>query len=306
MIYGFLAYLLWGLFPAFFPLLLPAGPLEILAHRIIWTAVIMIIVVSVRRGWREFRGVDRATWARVVAAALFIALNWLLYVITVNSGHVTEAALGYFINPLVSVVFGIVLFREQLRRLQVLAVCIAVAAVLFLAFLAGQPPYLALALAFSFGIYGAIKKKVNLSAITSLTAETLVLLPVALAYILWLEITGAGTFTDNGAGHVALLISSGLVTALPLLLFGYAAKAIPLSTVGMLQYVTPTMQMLWAVVVVNEHMEPARWIGFIIIWIAVALYLSDIILQRRSSRENSGRHPRGSEASRSAPSPQGG
>lgn len=284
MIYGFLAYLLWGLFPAFFPLLLPAGPLEILAHRIIWTAVIMIIVVSVRRGWHEFRGVDRATWVRVVAAALFIALNWLLYVITVNSGHVTEAALGYFINPLVSVVFGIILFREQLRRLQVLAVCIAVTAVLFLAFLAGQPPYLALALAFSFGIYGAIKKKVDLSAITSLTAETLVLLPVALGYILWLEMTGVGTFTDNGAGHAALLISSGLVTALPLLLFGYAAKAIPLSTVGMLQYVTPTMQMLWAVVVVNEDMEPERWIGFIIIWIAVSLYLSDILIQRRRAR----------------------
>lgn len=287
MIYGFLAYLLWGLFPAFFPLLLPAGPLEILAHRIIWTAVIMIIVVSVRRGWHEFRCLDRTTWFRVVAAALFIALNWLLYVITVNSGHVTEAALGYFINPLVSVVFGIILFREQLRRLQVLAVCIAVAAVLFLAFLAGQPPYLALALAFSFGIYGAIKKKVDLSAITSLTAETLVLLPVALGYILWLEMTGAGTFTDNGASHAALLISSGLVTALPLLLFGYAAKAIPLSTVGMLQYVTPTMQMLWAVIVVNEHMEPARWVGFIIIWIAVSLYLSDILIQRRGSREKS-------------------
>lgn len=287
MIYGFLAYLLWGLFPAFFPLLLPAGPLEILAHRIIWTAVIMIIVVSVRRGWHEFRGLDRTTWFRVVAAALFIALNWLFYVITVNSGHVTEAALGYFINPLVSVVFGIILFREQLRRLQVLAVCIAVAAVLFLAFLAGQPPYLALALAFSFGIYGAIKKKVDLSAITSLTAETLVLLPVALGYILWLEMTGAGTFTDNGASHAALLISSGLVTALPLLLFGYAAKAIPLSTVGMLQYVTPTMQMLWAVIVVNEHMEPARWVGFIIIWIAVSLYLSDILIQRRGSREKS-------------------
>ena len=293
MIYGFLAYLLWGLFPAFFPLLLPAGPLEILAHRIIWTAVIMIIVVSVRRGWQEFRGVDRVTWARVVAAALFIALNWLLYVITVNSGHVTEAALGYFINPLVSVVFGIILFREQLRRLQVLAVCIAVAAVLFLAFLAGQPPYLALALAFSFGIYGAIKKKVNLSAITSLTAETLVLLPVALGYILWLEMTGAGTFTDNGAGHAALLISSGLVTALPLLLFGYAAKAIPLSTVGMLQYVTPTMQMLWAVVVVNEDMEPERWIGFIIIWVAVSLYLSDILIQRRSSARGKPRSSQG-------------
>lgn len=284
MIYGVLAYLMWGLFPAFFPLLLPAGPLEILAHRIIWTAVIMVIVVTIRKGWREFRNVDGATWIRVVIAAIFIALNWLLYVITVNAGHVTEAALGYFINPLVSVVFGIILFKEQLRRLQALSVVIALAAVLFLTFLGGQPPYLALALAFTFGIYGALKKKVNMSAVTSLTAETLVLLPIALGYILWLEITGGGTFLNNGPGHSALLISSGLVTALPLLMFGYAAKAIPLSTVGMLQYMTPTMQMLWAVLVVNEHLEPMRWIGFIIIWIAVALYLLDILAQRRGRR----------------------
>ncbi len=284
MIYGVLAYLMWGLFPAFFPLLLPAGPIEILAHRIIWTAVIMAIVVTLRKGWREFRGVDRATWIRVVAAAIFIALNWLLYVITVNSGQVTEAALGYFINPLVSVVFGIILFREQLRRLQVLAVIIALAAVLFLTFLGGQPPYLAITLAFTFGVYGAIKKKVNMSAITSLTAETFVLLPLALCYIIWLESTGGGSFFNNGPSHSALLISSGVVTALPLLMFGYAAKAIPLSTVGMLQYMTPTMQMIWAVLVVNEYLEPMRWIGFIIIWIAVAIYLVDILTQQHRSR----------------------
>lgn len=290
MIYGILAYLLWGLFPAFFPLLLPAGPLEILAHRIVWTAVIMTIVVTIRKGWREFRGVDRITWLRVVAAAIFIALNWLFYVITVNSGHVTEAALGYFINPLVSVMFGVVLFKEQLRRLQVLSVLIAVAAVLFLAVLGGQPPILALTLAFTFGIYGAIKKKVNMSAITSLTAETLVLLPLALGYLIWLETTGGGTFFNNGPAHATLLISAGVVTALPLLLFGYAAKAIPLSTVGMLQYVTPTMQMLWAVVVVNEYMEQTRWIGFIIIWVAVALYLWDILSQKRRARHRQDRH----------------
>lgn len=296
MIYGLLAYLLWGLFPAFFPLLLPAGPLEILAHRIVWTAVIMAIVVTIRKGWREFRGVDRATWIRVITAAIFIALNWLFYVITVNSGHVTEAALGYFINPLVSVLFGVVLFREQLRRLQVLSVLIAVAAVLFLAVLGGQPPILALTLAFTFGIYGAIKKKVNMSAITSLTAETLVLLPIALGYLIWLESSGNGTFFNNGPSHAALLISAGLVTALPLLLFGYAAKAIPLSTVGMLQYITPTMQMLWAVVVVNEHMEQIRWVGFIIIWVAVTLYLWDILSQKRRAR-NRQNQPKGSAES---------
>lgn len=289
MIYGVLAYLMWGLFPAFFPLLLPAGPLEILAHRIIWTAVIMSIVVTIRKGWKEFSGVERATWFRVVVAAVFIALNWLIYVIAVNSAQVTEAALGYFINPLVSVVFGIIFFREQLRRLQVLSVTIAVAAVLFLTFLGGQPPLLALSLAFTFGVYGAIKKKVNMSAITSLTAETFVLLPIALGYILWLESTGEGTFFNNGPDHVALLISAGLVTALPLLMFGYAAKAIPLSTVGMLQYMTPTMQMLWAVLIVNEHLEPLRWAGFIIIWIAVALYLLDILAQKSRNAVQEGR-----------------
>lgn len=289
MIYGVLAYLMWGLFPAFFPLLLPAGPLEILAHRIIWTAVVMSIVVTIRKGWKEFSGVGRATWLRVVVAAVFIALNWLIYVIAVNSAQVTEAALGYFINPLVSVVFGIIFFREQLRRLQVLSVTIAVAAVLFLTFLGGQPPLLALSLAFTFGVYGAIKKKVNMSAITSLTAETFVLLPIALGYILWLESTGEGTFFNNGPDHVALLISAGLVTALPLLMFGYAAKAIPLSTVGMLQYMTPTMQMLWAVLIVNEHLEPLRWAGFIIIWIAVALYLLDILAQKSRNAVQEGR-----------------
>lgn len=289
MIYGVLAYLMWGLFPAFFPLLLPAGPLEILAHRIIWTAVVMSIVVTIRKGWKEFSGVERATWLRVVVAAVFIALNWLIYVIAVNSAQVTEAALGYFINPLVSVVFGIIFFREQQRRLQVFSVTIAVAAVLFLTFLGGQPPLLALSLAFTFGVYGAIKKKVNMSAITSLTAETFVLLPIALGYILWLESTGEGTFFNNGPDHVALLISAGLVTALPLLMFGYAAKAIPLSTVGMLQYMTPTMQMLWAVLIVNEHLEPLRWAGFIIIWIAVALYLLDILAQKSRNAVQEGR-----------------
>ena len=174
MIYGVIAYLGWGMFPAFFPLLLPAGPIEILAHRILWTAVLMMVIISVTKGWKELKNADRGTWLRIVLASLFIAGNWLIYVIAVNSGHVTEAALGYFINPLVSVVFGIVFFKEQLRKLQMSAVIIALAGVLVLTFLSGQPPYLALTLAFTFGVYGALKKQVNMSAIGSLTAETLV------------------------------------------------------------------------------------------------------------------------------------
>ncbi|ANE04379.1 EamA family transporter RarD [Corynebacterium crudilactis] len=284
MIYGVLAYLGWGMFPAFFPLLLPAGPFEILAHRILWTSVLMMLVITFTKGWRELKQADRGTWIRIVLASVFIAANWLIYVIAVNSGHVTEAALGYFINPLVSVVFGIILFKEQLRRLQMSAVFIALVGVLVLTFLSGQPPYLALSLAFTFGVYGALKKQVNMSAMGSLTAETLVLLPIAAGYLVWLEMSGDGTFFNNGADHSALLISSGLVTALPLLMFGLAAKAIPLSTVGMLQYMTPTMQMLWALFVVNEVVEPARWVGFIIIWIAVAIYLTDII--RKNHADN--------------------
>ncbi|GAV97654.1 permease [Corynebacterium glutamicum] len=284
MIYGVIAYLGWGMFPAFFPLLLPAEPIEILAHRILWTAVLMMIIISVTKGWKELKNADRGTWLRIVLASLFIAGNWLIYVIAVNSGHVTEAALGYFINPLVSVVFGIVFFKEQLRKLQMSAVIIALAGVLVLTFLSGQPPYLALSLAFTFGVYGALKKQVNMSAIGSLTAETLVLLPIAIVYLIWLETSGQGTFFNNGGEHIALLVSSGLVTAVPLLMFALAAKEIPLSTVGMLQYLTPTMQMLWALFVVNEVVEPGRWVGFVIIWVAVAIYLTDIVRQKRPGK----------------------
>ncbi|AGN19634.1 EamA family transporter RarD [Corynebacterium glutamicum] len=281
MIYGVIAYLGWGMFPAFFPLLLPAEPIEILAHRILWTAVLMMIIISVTKGWKELKNADRGTWLRIVLASLFIAGNWLIYVIAVNSGHVTEAALGYFINPLVSVVFGIVFFKEQLRKLQMSAVIIALAGVLVLTFLSGQPPYLALSLAFTFGVYGALKKQVNMSAIGSLTAETLVLLPIAIVYLIWLETSGQGTFFNNGGEHIALLVSSGLVTAVPLLMFALAAKEIPLSTVGMLQYLTPTMQMLWALFVVNESVEPMRWFGFVFIWVAITIYITDSLLKNR-------------------------
>lgn len=284
MIYGVVAYLLWGLMPAFFPLLLPAGPMEILAHRIVWAGVIMTVFVTVRRGWGELRRASARTWARMGLAGLLIAANWLIYIIAVNSGHVSEAALGYFINPLVSVIFGVIFLRERLRRVQLVAVLIAAVGVLQLTFLTGTPPVLALSLALTFGLYGLIKKRVDVSAAGSLTAETLLLAPFALGYVIYLEVTGAGTMMSEGPGHLALLVASGLVTAVPLLLFGMGAKLIPLSTIGMLQYLTPTMQMLWALFVVNEQLEPARWIGFLIIWIAVAVYLAGLLHQRRQRR----------------------
>lgn len=291
MIYGVLAYLLWGLMPAFFPLLMPAGPGEILAHRIVWAGLIMIIVVSLQRGWGELRHAGARTWARMSLAGVLIAANWLIYIIAVNSGHVNEAALGYFINPLLSVLLGVIFFRERLRALQGTAVAIAAVAVLFLTVLGGQPPLIALSLALSFGFYGLLKKKVTVSAAGSLTAETLVLAPFAIGYLVWLESTGAGTFFSEGPAHVGLLVVSGLVTAVPLLLFGMGARLMALSTIGMLQYLTPTMQMLWAVFVVNETIPQERWIGFLIIWIAVAIFLLDLVIQRRR-RNRESREPR--------------
>ncbi|MDO5511243.1 EamA family transporter RarD [Corynebacterium sp.] len=282
MIFGLLAYLLWGLFPAFFPLLLPAGAVEILAHRIVWTAVTMSILLTVVKGWGQLRRASRRTWGLLVAAGLLISGNWGIYVLAVNTGHVADAALGYFINPLLSVLLGVVFLGERLNRFQTVAVIIAAVGVLQLTFLSGQAPIMALGMAITFGFYGLVKKRVQVSPTVSLTAETLVIAPLAVIYLLTID----GTFLTEGPSHTALLVASGLVTTLPLLFFGMAAKRLPLSTIGMIQYLTPTMQMLWALFVTQEYLSPARWLGFIIIWIAVAIYVADLM---RRSRSRNGR-----------------
>ena len=278
------AYLLWGVFPAFFPLLLPATPLEILAHRIIWTAVLIIVYLLFTGTWRELTRLSRRTWMWLSAASVAITVNWGTYVLAVNSGHVADAALGYFINPLVSVALGVLVLKEQLRKLQISAVGVAAIAVLWLTLMTGEGPWISLLLAGSFGIYGLLKKQVQVSSAGSVAAETLVMSPVALFYIGYLSANGQSTFLSEGPSHNALLILSGLVTALPLILFAQGAKLLPLSTVGMLQYMTPTMQLLWAVFVTQEHMSSERWIGFVIIWFAVALYMVDMVRMRRKSR----------------------
>ena len=278
------AYLLWGVFPAFFPLLLPATPLEILAHRIIWTAVLIIIYLLFTGTWRELTRLSRRTWMWLSAASVAITVNWGTYVLAVNSGHVADAALGYFINPLVSVALGVLVLKEQLRKLQISAVGVAAIAVLWLTLMTGEGPWISLLLAGSFGIYGLLKKQVQVSSAGFVAAETLVMSPVALFYIGYLSANGESTFLSEGPSHTALLILSGLVTALPLILFAQGAKLLPLSTVGMLQYMTPTMQLLWAVFVTQEHMSSERWIGFVIIWFAVALYMVDMVRMRRKSR----------------------
>lgn len=284
MLFGVLAYLLWGVFPAFFPLLLPAGPLEILAHRIVWTALLMVMVLAVTRGWRELRAAGRAQWARMALAGVVVAGNWLIYVVAVNSGHVADAALGYFINPIVSVLLGVLFLNERLRPAQTAAVGIAAVGVVWLAVLSEQPPVMGVGLALTFGCYGLLKKKVTVSSTASLTAETLVLTPVAAVYLAVLAVGGQATFGNAGATNAALLAVSGVVTALPLLLFGAAAHRLPLATIGMLQFLTPTMQMLWALFVVDEQLSPARWAGFVIIWVAVAVFIADIARTARRAR----------------------
>lgn len=282
MLYTVITYLMWGFFPGFFPLLKPAGPLEILAHRVIWTAVLVCLFLLITGGWRELRGFSLRTWGKVTACGMLITANWGIYVLAVNSGHVADAALGYFINPLVSVALGIVFLKETLNRWQATSVAVAFVAVLWLTFMTGQAPYISLLLAFSFGTYGLVKKQLQVSAAGSVAAETLVMMPIALGYLVFLGARGESTFLAEGPSHTVLLICSGVVTALPLLTFAKGAKQLPLATIGMLQYITPVMQMLWALFVVNEEMSSARWVGFAIIWVAVAIYVTDLIRQRRA------------------------
>ncbi|WP_309117622.1 EamA family transporter RarD [Saccharothrix sp.] len=276
------AYVIWGMFPAFWPLLAPADSDEILAHRIAWSLAVMALLTAVLGRWSSLRALSARGWLMVAAASALIAVNWGVYIYAVNSGHVVEAALGYFINPLVSVVLGVLVLRERLRGLQYLALGIAATAVVVLAVDYGRLPWISLVLACSFGVYGLIKKTVPLDATSSLTAESMVLGPVAVGYLLWLG--GAGTFHDHGWGHALLLAASGLVTAVPLMMFGAGARRVPLTTMGMLQYLAPILQFAWGVFVVHEPMPASRWFGFGLVWAALAVFTADALRSRRRSR----------------------
>ncbi|TDZ93211.1 EamA family transporter RarD [Mycobacteroides salmoniphilum] len=283
-LFGAAAYFMWGLFPAFFPLLEPASALEILAHRMIWTLLLMVIVVAVSRRLRDLITMGPRNWGLLVGASVLIALNWGVYIYAVNSGHVLDAALGYFINPLVTVLLGVVIFREPLSRWQLLALVLAFTAVAVLTVSYGQLPVITLILAVSFAGYGAIKKTVTVDPRVSLTAEGIVAAPFAVVYLAFLGFTGQQHFLGYTHGHTALMVFSGVVTALPLLMFGIAAQRIPLVTLGLLQYLTPTLQMLWGVLVKHEAMPPERWLGFALIWAALAIFTVDTVRRARRAQ----------------------
>ena len=285
---GLGAYSIWGLFPAYFPLLAPAGPTEILAHRMVWTLVLMLGVLVLTGRLHTLRGLPPRTWAMAGAAAVLISVNWGVYIYAVNSGKVVEAALGYFINPLVSVLLAVLVLRERLRRWQLVALGVAAVAVAALTIDYGRPPWLALTLAASFGLYGLIKKTVPLDPRASLTAEGLVVVPFALAWLVWLQVQGAGTAISLGTGHTLLLLAAGPLTAVPLLLFGGAAQRVPLATLGLLQYLTPVLQFIWGVAVVHENMPSSRWLGFGLVWAALVVFTVDAVRNARSSRRAAG------------------
>ena len=286
--YGFLAYLLWGVFPLYFAALRPAGPWEIVAHRIVWTLVLCLAVLLLTRDLRWMVDLARAPrrLAGVMLAGLFITTNWGIYTYAVLTGHVTEAALGYFLNPLVTVALGVLVLRERLRRLQWVAVGIGAAAAVYLSVDYGSPPWISLALACSFASYSLLKNRlgVSLSPLRSLVGETATVLPLALLILWWLDRAGETTWGGHGELHTVLLMSTGLATAVPLLLFAAAASRVPLSTVGLLQFLTPFLQLLTGVLLLGEVVPASRWVGFALVWVALVVLSADMVRQVRRSR----------------------
>jgi chloramphenicol-sensitive protein RarD len=279
---GVVAYLLWGLLPLYWPLLKPASATELLAHRIVWSLLFLVALIAATKGVSRLRAVERRQVRLLAFGSVLVAINWGTFIYGVNSERVVETSLGYFINPLVTVALGVLVLKETLRPAQRTAVLIALAAVIVLTVDYGRPPWLALTLAFSWAAYGLIKKRADVDAIESLSIETAVLFLPALALIATLTASGEGTVTTEGAGHVALLVGSGAMTAVPLLFFGAAAVRIPLVTLGLLQYIAPVMQFLIGVLVYGEPMPASRLAGFALVWIALTVFATDAFRRGRA------------------------
>ena len=282
-IYGVAAYGIWGFFPVFWKLLVHVSPLELIYHRIIWSFLMLLAIIFFLRRWTSFRE-QAFTLKRIgiyTVSALLVGVNWLLYVWAVNSGHIVECSLGYFINPLVSVLLGVIFLRERLRLLQWVSIGFAFAGVLFLSVLYGSLPWIALSLAISFGLYGFIKKTAPLDSLNGLTLETGVLFLPVLVLLCVSELDGRAAFMNMGIGTDILIILTGLVTTVPLLLFSAAAQRIPLSLLGILQYMTPTIQFFLGVFIYKEAFCGMQFIGYAIIWAGLLIFMADAIASSR-------------------------
>ena len=288
LLYGFGAYGMWGFFPLYFLMLLPASPFEIVAYRIIFSLLFCALLLTITRGWRKYVALlrQRRILFTLGLAGVLVYANWQIFIIAVVTGQVLESSLGYFINPIFTVILGVVVLKEKLRRLQWVAVGISFIAVLVLTISYGKLPWIALALAVSFGLYGLIKKRVGprVDAISGLTMETMWVLPLAIVQLVIVGNLVGLSFVGFGAGHTLLLMSSGVLTALPLLLFAASARRLPLTVVGLIQYSTPLITFLLALFVLHEEMPSSRWAGFILIWVSLGILTVDMFRAARVSR----------------------
>ncbi|WP_456695704.1 EamA family transporter RarD [Aeromicrobium sp. P5_D10] len=288
--YGIGAYLCWGFFPLYWPLLDPAGPLEILAHRVVWSMILVLVLVTVAGKWGAMAAiaVDRRLMLILSAASVVMALNWGGFIYGVTTGHVIETSLGYFINPLVTVLLAVFVLKEKLRPAQWSAVVIGTVAVVVLTVDYGRLPWIALLVAFSFAAYGFLKKTADLGAFEGLGMETAILFPLAVAFLIFLQVHDDLVFGHHGPANATLLIGTGIVTAIPLLLFSAAATRLSLTSIGVLQYLGPVIQFITGLTIFDESMTSARWVGFVLVWTALVIFTVDAL---RNHRRNAALEP---------------
>ena len=283
-LYGIGAYVLWGFFPIYWKFLHPVPALQVIGHRIGWSFIMLAVYVLITKQWQDFRSVafKAKTIGMYSIAAVLLSINWLIYVWGVNAGFIVETSLGYFINPLLSVLLGVIFLRERLRPMQWIPVGLAAVGVMYLTFVYGRPPWIALSLAFSFGFYGFVKKLSPLGSLYGLTLETGIVFPVALIYLVVVGVNGTGAFFHAGTLIDLFLIGAGIVTTIPLLMFASAAKQIPLTLVGLLQYIAPTLQFLIGVFVYKEAFDFSHFIGFAIVWVALIFFAVESYIANRT------------------------
>jgi len=285
-LYGVGAYVFWGFFPIYWKLLHHVPAIQVIGHRIIWSFLLLIVVIFLTKQWTEFRTTINFKILRIYTiAALLVGVNWLVYVWAVNAGFIVETSLGYFINPLLSVLLGVIFFKEKLRTAQWIPVVLAALGVAYLTYVYGRLPYIALTLAFSFGLYGLVKKLSPLGSLYGLTIETGILFIPAFGYLIFTEINSSAAFLHTGITSDLLMVGAGLVTTIPLLMFASAVRSVPLWVAGLLQYITPTIQFLIGILIYKEPFSHNQLIGFGLVWIALVIFLVENYLANRAPVE---------------------